>query len=64
MMILMSSQFHLEYRKTENMRFIDLISQLGGLFGLCLGFSFISFIEIFYWISIRLCRNIVNGRDL
>ena len=64
MIILMSSQFHLEYRKTENMGFIDLISQLGGLFGLCLGFSFISFIEIFYWISIRLCRNIVNGRDL
>ena len=64
MMIFMSSQFRLEYRKTENMGFIDLISQLGGLFGLCLGFSFISFIEIFYWISIRLCRNIVNGRDL
>ena len=64
MIILMSSQFHLEYRKTENMGFIDLISQLGGLFGLCLGFSFISFIEIFYWISIRLCRNIVHGRDL
>ena len=64
MMIFMSSQFCLEYRKTENMRFIDLISQLGGLFGLCLGFSFISFIEIFYWISIRLCRNIVNGKDL
>ena len=63
-MILISSQFHLEYRKTENMGFIDLISQLGGLFGLCLGFSFISFVEIFYCISIRLCRNIVNGRDL
>ena len=54
------SQFTLEYRKTENMGFIDLISQLGGLFGLCLGFSFISFIEIFYWFSVRLCRNIVK----
>ena len=43
------------------MGIIDLISQLGGLFGLCLGFSFISFIEIFYWITIRLCRNIVKG---
>ena len=61
--IIFMTQFNLEYRKTENMTVIDLISQLGGLFGLCLGFSFISFIEIFYWISIRLCRNIVKGQS-
>ena len=36
---------------------IDFVSQLGGLFGLCLGFSLISFIEIFYWCSLRLFRN-------
>ena len=36
---------------------IDFVSQLGGLFGLCLGFSLISFIEIFYWFSMRLFRN-------
>ena len=42
------------------MRLIDFVSQIGGLFGLCLGFSIISFIELFYWISIRLCRNLVR----
>jgi len=50
----------LEYRRSENMRLIDFVSQIGGLFGLCLGFSIISFIELFYWISIRLCRNLVR----
>jgi len=50
----------LEYRRSENMRLIDFVSQIGGLFGLCLGFSIISFIELFYWISIRLSRNFVR----
>ena len=31
--------------------------QVGGLFGLMLGFSFVSFIEILYWVSGRLARN-------
>ena len=39
---------------------IDFVSQLGGLFGLCLGFSLISFIELFYWFSVRLIRNFVS----
>jgi hypothetical protein len=29
---------------------VDFIASLGGLFGLCLGFSIISFLEIIYWI--------------
>ena len=41
---------------------IDIVSQLGGLFGLCLGFSLISFIELFYWFSVRLIRNFVSQK--
>ena len=36
----------------------DYISQMGGLLGLGLGFSLVSAIEIIYWITIRLFRNI------
>ena len=50
-----------EYRRSQNMGWVDFISQIGGLFGLCLGFSAISFIELFYWLSIRLCRNIAGN---
>ena len=38
---------------------IEFISSLGGLFGLCLGFSFISFFEIIYWATIVLARCLV-----
>ena len=34
------------------MTFINYIANTGGLLGLCLGFSFISAFEIFYWICI------------
>ena len=35
-------------------------SQMGGLMGLCMGCSFISFIEVIYWITYRLARNAHN----
>ena len=35
------------------MTWIDFISALGGCFGLCLGFSLVSFVEIVYWGVIR-----------
>ena len=31
--------------------------QVGGLMGLCLGFSFLSFVELAYWLTFRLWRN-------
>ena len=34
--------------------------QFGGLMGLCLGFSFLSFIEVIYWVTYRLARNATN----
>ena len=30
---------------------------MGGLFGLMLGFSLVSFIELFYWVTVRLAAN-------
>ena len=42
------------------MKIIDFVSQIGGLFGLCIGFSAVSIIELFYWMTIRLCKNIVS----
>ena len=37
---------------------VDFIASLGGLFGLCLGFSIISFIEIIYWAATGIFRNV------
>ena len=39
---------------------VDFVSSLGGLFGLFLGFSVISFCEIIYWASVQLGRNVVQ----
>ena len=36
---------------------IMIDSQMGGLMGLCLGFSLLSFIELAYWFTFRLARN-------
>ena len=48
----------LEFKRSLRMTVTDYISQMGGLLGLGLGFSFVSAIEIFYWITITLLRNI------
>ena len=39
------------------MTFIEFISGVGGLFGLCLGFSIMSLGEIIYWLIIRMFTN-------
>ena len=36
----------------------NYISQVGGLMGLCLGFSFLSAIELIYWFTYRLLKNV------
>ena len=36
------------------------ILQVGGLMGLCMGFSILSFVEIVYWVTYRLARNARN----
>ena len=49
-----------EYTREERMTSIQYISQMGGLLGLCIGFSLISGVEVIYWLTIRLFRNIMN----
>ena len=45
------------YERKARMTWVGFISQIGGLFGLCMGFSFISIIEIGYWITVRMFKN-------
>ena len=47
----------MEYSRQVKMTLIGYISQMGGLLGLWMGFSFISAIEILYWCTIRLARS-------
>ena len=39
---------------------VDFAASLGGIFGLCLGFSIISFLEIIYWTLARLARKSIG----
>ena len=38
---------------------VEFVSSLGGLFGLFLGFSVVSFLEIIYWATVRIFRNLI-----
>ncbi|XP_059096207.1 pickpocket protein 28-like [Tigriopus californicus] len=46
----------LHYRKRTRISDNDFIAQVGGIFGLCLGCSFISMFEILYWIITKIFR--------
>ena len=52
-----------EYRRYRSLTTEGFLSQIGGLFGLCLGFSFLSCVEILYWTTIRLGRNCRQARQ-
>ena len=47
-----------EFLRQPKTTMIEYISQVGGLLGLCLGFSFISCIEIIYWLTFKLFRKL------
>ena len=49
-----------ELERSIRMGPVDFAASLGGLFGLCLGFSIISFIEIIYWIGAGVFRTLYN----
>ena len=51
-----------EYERSLRMTEIDFISALGGVFGLFLGFSLISFVEIVYWFCVVLIRRLIWGK--
>ena len=50
----------LEFSREARMTQTGFIAQVGGLMGLCLGFSFLSFIEVIYWATYRMARNFRN----
>ena len=52
----------LEYERGLKMTAIDFISSLGGLFGLFLGFSLLSFVEIIYWFIVVFGRQMILGK--
>ena len=54
--------FCAEYERSLRMTEIDFISALGGVFGLFLGFSLISFVEIIYWFCVVLIRRLIWGK--
>ena len=43
---------------------VDYVSQMGGILGLFTGFSFISGLELIYWLTIRLTRNMDMTKSL
>ena len=47
-----------EFLKQSKTSVIEFISQIGGLLGLCMGFSFISVVELIYWLTFKLIRNL------
>ena len=58
--------FAVEYKKKASMTIIDFTSQIGGLFGLFIGFSFVSAFEIAYWFIYKLRqqkKNKYKGND-
>jgi len=50
----------IEYSRSLQSTIFSIISSLGGIFSLFLGFSLVSFIEIFYWFIIKLSRAALN----
>ena len=53
------SSYAFEFFRQPKTSVIEFISQFGGLLGLCMGFSFISVIELIYWMTLKLFRNLM-----
>ena len=50
----------LEFERSIRMGPVDFIASRGGLFGLFLGFSIVSFVEIIYWIGAGVFRTLFS----
>ena len=48
----------LEYGREIRMTTLQYISQVGGLLGLCIGFSFVSALEILFWLAKKFYKNL------
>ena len=49
-----------EFERSQRMTWLDFISSLGGICGLCLGVSFISVIELLYWFTLKLFGRVLG----
>ena len=52
----------IQYYRERRLTFTSFVSQIGGLLGLCLGFSMVSIVELIYWCSYRLIMNLSNRK--
>ena len=59
---LLNSLTFTEYERALKMTSYDFISSFGGVCGLFLGFSLLSFVEIIYWFIVVLARRIIFRR--
>ena len=62
--IMIQSPYVTKYKRDLSMTLLSYVANTGGLLGVCLGFSCISGIEIFYWIFCCFYKMWKNGPDL
>ena len=53
-----------EYIRVVSLSWVGFLAQAGGLIGACLGFSFISLVEVIYWFIIRLIQRKIVFHEL
>ena len=46
-----------EFIREPRTTMVDFVSQIGGVLGLCMGFSFVSLVELAYWCTVRMAKN-------
>ena len=56
-MKLISIMFDAEYETNKRMTVFDVISNIGGLLGVCAGISILSCAEIIYWLVLKMITN-------
>ena len=52
-----------KYIKKNRMSGFGFLSQVGGSVGLAMGISMISVVELFYWFTIRLFKDVKKNKD-
>ncbi len=56
-----SSSSVVEFTRQAALTGVGFTSQVGGLVGLFMGFSFLSAVELLYWFTYRMGRNVLGG---
>jgi uncharacterized membrane protein len=48
------------YHREQRLTIVGFISQIGGVLGLCIGFSIVSVVELAYWFLYRLVASVTS----